>query len=101
VVVQPASAQFTRTMFVDITERVLMEQRSRLEAQNTYLHEEKYGEQTLAKSLAAVLHCSTLLRQVDQIARIYSTVLILGETGTGRNHRPRHPRPQPRKSQRW
>src|SRR5256885_14824573 len=33
--------QFTRTMFVDITERVLMEQeKARLEAQNLYLREE-------------------------------------------------------------
>jgi len=37
--------KFTRTMFVDITERVLMErEKARLEAQNTYLQEEIRSE---------------------------------------------------------
>ena len=35
------SGTYTRTMFMDITERVLMEQeKARLEAQNVYLQEE-------------------------------------------------------------
>src|SRR6266581_9076067 len=39
------SGTYTRTMFVDITERVLMEQeKARLEAQHTYLQEEIFSE---------------------------------------------------------
>lgn len=38
---KPEPAAYTRTMFVDITERVLMEQeKNRLAAQNVYLQEE-------------------------------------------------------------
>src|SRR5258708_16975270 len=40
-----SGGKYTRTMFVDITERVLMEQeKSRLEAQNIYLQEEIRSE---------------------------------------------------------
>jgi formate hydrogenlyase transcriptional activator len=79
------SGKFTRTMFVDITERVLMEQeKARLEAQNNYLQEEIRSEHNFGEIVGSSPALLDLLRQVDQIARIDSTVLILGETGTGK-----------------
>jgi transcriptional regulator with GAF, ATPase, and Fis domain len=80
-----AGGKFTRTMFVDITERVLMEQeKARLEAQNTYLQEEIRSEHNFGEIVGSSPALLDVLRQVDQIARIDSTVLILGETGTGK-----------------
>jgi PAS domain S-box-containing protein len=77
--------KFTRTMFVDITERVLMEQeKARLEAQNTYLQEEIRSEHNFGEIIGSSPALLEVLRQVEQIARIDSTVLILGETGTGK-----------------
>ena len=77
--------KFTRTMFVDITERVLMEQeKARLEAQNTYLQEEIRSEHNFGEIVGSSPALLDVLRQVEQIARIDSTVLVLGETGTGK-----------------
>jgi transcriptional regulator with GAF, ATPase, and Fis domain len=72
-------------MFTDITERVLMEQeKARLEAQNTYLQEEIRSEHNFDEIVGSSPALMEVLRQVEQIARIDSTVLILGETGTGK-----------------
>jgi len=72
-------------MFVDITERVLMEQeKARLEAQNTYLQEEIRSEHNFGEIVGGSPALLDVLRQVEQIARIDSTVLVLGETGTGK-----------------
>ncbi len=83
---QPApDGSYTRTMFIDITERVLMEQeRARLEAQNTYLQEEIRSEHNFDEIVGSSPALMGVLRQVEQIARLDSTVLILGETGTGK-----------------
>jgi PAS domain S-box-containing protein len=79
------SGTYTRTMFVDITERVLMEQeKARLEAQNTYLQEEIRSEHNFGEIVGSSPALLEVLRQVEQIAKIDSTVLILGETGTGK-----------------
>ena len=78
-------AGYTRTMFIDITERVLMEQeKARLEAQNSYLQEEIRSEHNFGEIVGSSPALLEVLRQVDPIARIDSTVLILGETGTGK-----------------
>ena len=76
---------YTRTMFVDITEHVLMEQeKTRLEAQNKYLQEEILSEHTFGEIVGSSPALLQLLRQVEQVSKIDSTVLILGETGTGK-----------------
>lgn len=79
------SGTYTRTMFVDITERVLMEQeKARLEAQNVYLQEEIRSEHNFGEIVGNDPKLRETLRVVEQIAPADSTVLILGETGTGK-----------------
>ena len=83
---QPApDHSYTRTMFIDITERVLMErEKARLEAQNTYLQEEIRSEHNFGEIVGNSKVLLEVLRQVDQVAPADSTVLVLGETGTGK-----------------
>jgi PAS domain S-box-containing protein len=79
------SGTYTRTMFIDITERVLMEQeKARLEAQNTYLQEEIRSEHNFEEIVGSSPALLDVLRQVDQVAPADSTALIIGETGTGK-----------------
>ena len=79
------SGTFTRTMFLDITERVLMEQENaRLEAQNVYLQEEIRSQHNFVEIIGNSRALLAVLRQVDQIAPTDSTALIHGETGTGK-----------------
>jgi len=79
------SGQYTRTMFLDITDRVLMErEKSRLEAQNIYLQEEIRAEHDFTEIVGNSLALRGVLQQVERIAPTDSTVLILGETGTGK-----------------
>ena len=80
-----SSGTYTRTMFVDITERVLMEQeQARLLAQNTYLQEEIRSEHNFGEIVGSSPALLSVLRQVDQVAPADSTALIIGETGTGK-----------------
>jgi len=75
----------TRTMFLDISERVLMEQeKARLEAQNSYLQEEIRNEHNFGEIVGNAPALLELLRQVEQVGPTESTVLVLGETGTGK-----------------
>jgi formate hydrogenlyase transcriptional activator len=79
------SGKFTRTMFLDITDRVLMEQeQARLQAQNTYLQEEIRAEHNFTEIVGNSAELRNVLSQVEQAAPTDSTVLILGETGTGK-----------------
>jgi PAS domain S-box-containing protein len=96
------SGTFTRTMFLDVTERVLMERdRARLEAQNIYLQEEIRGQHNFVEIIGNSPPLLQVLQQVDQVASTDSTVLIFGETGTGKelvaraihDRSPRHDRP--------
>ncbi len=76
---------YTRTMFVDITERVLMEQeQARLQAQNRYLQEEIRSEHNFDEIVGNSPSLIEVLRLVDQVAPADSTALIFGETGTGK-----------------
>ncbi len=80
-----SSGQYTRTMFVDITDRVLMErEKVRLEATNTYLQEEIRNEHNFGEIIGNDPKLRETLRMVEQVAAADSTVLILGETGTGK-----------------
>src|SRR5499433_2094601 len=80
-----ASGTYTRTMFLDITERVLLEQeQTRLLAQNAYLQEEIRSERHFDEIVGNSPALRRVLQQVDQVASTDSTVLISGETGTGK-----------------
>ncbi len=79
------SGEFTRTMFIDITERVLMEQeKARLEAQNLYLQEEIKAVHNFDEIVGQSAPVLTVLDQVRKVAPTDASVLITGETGTGK-----------------
>ena len=76
---------YTRTMFLDITEQVLMEQeKARLEAQNVYLQEEIKGAHNFEELIGSSSTLKKVLKNVERVAATDSTVLITGETGTGK-----------------
>lgn len=75
----------TRTMFIDITDRMQMEhENARLEAQNLYLQEEILSQHNYVEIIGNSRQLLNLLRQVDQLAPTDATALIFGETGTGK-----------------
>jgi PAS domain S-box-containing protein len=77
--------QFTRTMFIDITERVMMEQeQARLKAQNQYLQEEIKLNYNFEEIISKSVKFQKVLKQIEQVASTDATVLILGESGTGK-----------------
>ena len=79
------SGAYTRTMFVDITERVLMEQeKARLEAQNTYLQEEIKTEHNFGEMIGASAAIKKVFQAIEKVAATDATVLVTGETGTGK-----------------
>ncbi len=79
------SGKFTRTMFIDITDRVLMEQeKARLNAQNLYLQEEIKAVHNFDEIVGRSAALADVLRQVSQVAPTDASVLITGETGTGK-----------------
>ncbi len=79
------SGTFTRTMFLDITDSVRMsEEKERLEVQNVYLREEIRTEHDFHEIVGSSPALLAVLRQVDQVAATDSTVLVTGETGTGK-----------------
>lgn len=79
------SGTYTRTMFIDITEQVLMEQeKARLEAANLYLQEEiktSYNFEEIVGSSTAI---KKVFQAIEKVAPTDATVLITGETGTGK-----------------
>ena len=77
--------QFTRTMFIDITEKVLMEQeQARLQAQNQYLQEEIKLNNNFEEIVSKSKNFQRVLQQIEKVASTDATVLILGESGTGK-----------------
>ncbi|MCI0733507.1 MAG: sigma 54-interacting transcriptional regulator [Methylococcaceae bacterium] len=79
------SGKYTRTMFVDITERVLMEQEQlRLKAQNLYLQEEIQSVHNFEEIVGRSAALQRILEKVSRVAVTDATVLIQGETGTGK-----------------
>src|ERR1700735_3389873 len=76
---------YTRTMFIDVTDRVLMErEKVRLEAQNTYLIEEIKETHNFEEIVGQSRALAEVIDKVKLVASTDSSVLILGETGTGK-----------------
>jgi len=79
------SGEFTRTMFIDITDRVLMEQeQARLQAQNQYLKEEIKTAYNFEEIVGRSTAIQSLLNHVKRVAVTDASVLIQGESGTGK-----------------
>jgi formate hydrogenlyase transcriptional activator len=77
--------KYTRTMIVDITERVLMEQeQTRLRAQNLYLQEEIKADHNFEEIVGQSVPLLHVLENVRRVAPTDASVLISGETGTGK-----------------
>ena len=75
----------TRTMLIDITDRVIMEQeKRRLEEQNLYLREEIQLEHNFDEIVGASAEVRAVLEGVIRVAPTDASVLIQGETGTGK-----------------
>jgi formate hydrogenlyase transcriptional activator len=80
-----AGGRYTRTMFIDITDQVLMEQENtRLEAQNAYLLDEIHNEQNFGDIVGASSGLRKVMKQIELVAPTDATVLITGESGTGK-----------------
>jgi PAS domain S-box-containing protein len=79
------NGKYTRTMLVDITDRVLAEQeKARLREQNLYLQEEIKGIHNFEEIVGQSPALTAVLENVRRVAPTDSTVLITGETGTGK-----------------
>ncbi len=77
--------KYTRTMFVDITERVLLEQeQARLKAQNLYLQEEIKSVHNFEEIVGSSAGLRQVLESVRRVASTDASVLITGETGSGK-----------------
>ncbi len=77
--------KLTRTMIVDITERVLMErEQARLKAENLYLQEEIKADHNFEEIVGQSPLILRVLENVSRVAPADTTVLISGETGTGK-----------------
>jgi PAS domain S-box-containing protein len=77
--------KYTRTMFLDITDRVLMErEQARLAAENIYLQEEIKSVHNFEEIVGQSLALLDVLKKVNRVAKTGATVLITGETGTGK-----------------
>jgi PAS domain S-box-containing protein len=77
--------KFTRTMFLDITDRVLIEkEQAKLQAQNVYLQEEIKLNHNFEEIISKSKNFHKVLQQIEQVAFTDATVLILGESGTGK-----------------
>ncbi len=75
----------TRTMMVDITDRVLMEQeQARLQAQNEYLLEEIRSTQNFGDIVGESPGLRKVMQQIQLVAPTDAAVLVTGESGTGK-----------------
>jgi formate hydrogenlyase transcriptional activator len=79
------SGTYTRTMFIDITDQILLQrEQERLQAQNVYLREEIKSVHNFEEMVGSSHGLAGVLRDVQRVAPTDATVLIMGETGTGK-----------------
>src|SRR5437899_6788980 len=72
-------------MFLDVTDRVLMErEKARLAAENIYLQEEIKSVHNFDEIIGQSSALLDIVEKVDRVAKTDATVLITGETGTGK-----------------
>jgi formate hydrogenlyase transcriptional activator len=75
----------SRSFFVDVTDRVLAErERARLHEQNLYLQEEIKSDHNFEQIVGQSRALMEVLTQVGLVAPTDASVLISGETGTGK-----------------
>ncbi len=75
----------SRSIWLDVTDRVLAEQeKARLHQQNTYLQEEIKAGHNFEEIVGQGPALTAVLESVQRVAPTDSTVLITGETGTGK-----------------
>ena len=73
------------SIWVDITDRVLAEaERARLQEQNLYLQEEIKSVHNFEEIIGRSPALAAVLDKVSRVAATDATVLITGETGTGK-----------------
>jgi PAS domain S-box-containing protein len=74
-----------RAIFIDVTERVLAEaERARLQEQNLYLQEEIKSDHNFDQIIGRSPALRAVLADVGRVAPTDTSVLITGETGTGK-----------------
>jgi PAS domain S-box-containing protein len=77
--------RYTRTMLIDITDRVLAErEKARLERENQYLQEEIKSAGDFDEIVGRSSALAAVLDAVRRVAPTDASVLITGETGTGK-----------------
>jgi PAS domain S-box-containing protein len=77
--------QPARSILVDITDRVLAErERDRLQQQKQYLQEEIKAEHNFEQIVGRSPALAKVLAEVGRVAPTDATVLVTGETGTGK-----------------
>jgi PAS domain S-box-containing protein len=82
---EDGKVQASRSIWIDITARVLAEaERTRLAQQNLYLQEEIQAVHNFEEIIGKSPALSTVLDHVRQVGPTDTTVLITGETGTGK-----------------
>jgi PAS domain S-box-containing protein len=82
---EDGTVQASRSFFVDITDRVLAErERARLHEQNLYLQEEIKSEHNFEQIVGRSRALMEVLAHVGRVAPTSASVLITGETGTGK-----------------
>jgi PAS domain S-box-containing protein len=82
---EDGSLQAARCFCIDVTDRVLAEpERDRLEQQNLYLQEEIKAEHDFEQLVGRSPALARVLADVGRVAPTDATVLIAGETGTGK-----------------
>ncbi len=80
-----ADGKHTRTMIIDITDRVLAQrEQARLQQQNAYLQEEIKATLNFDEIVGRSPALSAVLKHVRAVGPTDASVLVTGETGTGK-----------------